>query len=127
MNDLDSAPAPSGDPFEFFQLEEASSDGHPHLPQLDNAQTREEDQIVAFYGDQAITEGSKLNAIAGTSTMHSNILEFDNRQRILFVFSVRNLLSSLFSRYTPVDESYTRSDELSPDRRGVNPPIKRTW
>jgi len=58
----------------------------------------EEDHIVATYGDQPITEGSKhMNAIAGTSVVHSNAMEFENHQRILFVFSVRIVLHSPFA------------------------------
>jgi len=84
------AASSSNDPFEFFDLEEASSETSSPLPppRVDDTSAEGDDRIVAIYGDQSITEGSKLmRAIAGTSTMHSNVLEFDGRRRILFVFS----------------------------------------
>jgi len=88
-----SAAAPSYfDPFEFFHLEEASSDP----PIVYNPSTEWQHRIVAIYGDRSIAEDSKLvGAIAGTSTVHSNVTEFQNQQRNLFVFSVRITFISL--------------------------------
>jgi len=92
----------SSDPFEFFRLDEASFDGHLPPPHADSPSVGEEDRVVAIYGDQPITEGSKLDALAGTSTVHSNLLQFENRERIMFVYSVRNYNTLYFHPSTYV-------------------------
>jgi len=81
----------STDPFRFSYSNDAPPNIRPPFLHMDSSSTvEEEDRIVATYRDQPITEGSKLmNAIAGTSTVHSDTLDFENQGRIMFIFSVR--------------------------------------
>jgi len=123
---LDSTAATSStDSFRFSYSNDAPPNIRPPFLHMDSSSTvEEEDRIVATYRDQPITEGSKLmNAIAGTSTVHSDTLGFENQGRIMFIFSVRIVPRSP-SLILVSGRNTHRSDELSPDRRDVNPLIK---